>query len=103
MPSLPALTIKEACEATGLSRNTIRRRIASGDLPAYKYGERSYRIKAEDLEALKQPANAAAVTERSAKTIYARLQQDARKLALLGGVTPQQRDHIIDILGGDVA
>lgn len=39
-----------------VSKNTLRRRIAAGDLPVYRVtGTRSIRVRREDVEALFQP------------------------------------------------
>lgn len=48
-------TLAEASERTGISRNTLRRRIASGDLPAYMTGRRILRLRPEDVDHLLQP------------------------------------------------
>ncbi len=44
------LTIEEVALLEAVSPKTIRRRIASGDLRAMKYG-RSFRIRPQDLQA----------------------------------------------------
>lgn len=46
------LSIAQAAEILGLSTKTIRRRIAAGDLPAYRNGCRLIRVKASDLNRL---------------------------------------------------
>ena len=46
------LSIAQAAEILGLSTKTIRRRIATGDLPAYRNGRRLIRVKASDLNRL---------------------------------------------------
>lgn len=46
------LTINEAAEACRLSAKTIRRHIANGLLPAYRFGPRALRIKRADLDAV---------------------------------------------------
>ena len=46
------LSIDQAAERTGTSRNTIRRRIAAGDLVAYRFGPRLVRVDAADVDAL---------------------------------------------------
>ncbi len=46
------LSIAQAAEILGLSTKTIRRRIAAGDLPAYRNGRRLIRVKASDLNRL---------------------------------------------------
>jgi len=43
MPAQRFETIAQACERTGLSRNTLRRRIATGELPAFMAGRRILR------------------------------------------------------------
>lgn len=50
------LSPKQAAEKSGLSVETIRRRIADGTLPASRVG-RLIRIRAEDLEAMHSPMN----------------------------------------------
>ena len=49
--TIPRLTISECAKLGGVSENTIRRRIAAGELPAYKLG-RSIRIQEADFAAL---------------------------------------------------
>lgn len=44
------LSLEEAAEVLSLSVKTIRRRIADGTIPAYQCGNRSIRIRLEDLE-----------------------------------------------------
>lgn len=46
------LSLSQAAEILGLSIKTIRRRIAAGDLPAYRSGRRLIRVKASDLDRL---------------------------------------------------
>ncbi|HJQ07312.1 MAG TPA: helix-turn-helix domain-containing protein [Nocardioides sp.] len=48
----PYLSLSEAAEIVGQSVNTLRRRIASGTLPAYRFGPRSIRVRLADVEAL---------------------------------------------------
>lgn len=55
MPTQRFETLAQACERTGLSRNTLRRRIASGDLPAFMVGRRILRLRPEDVDRLLQP------------------------------------------------
>lgn len=45
------LSLPEASEVVGQSVKTLRRRIASGTLVAYRFGPRSIRVKRADLEA----------------------------------------------------
>jgi excisionase family DNA binding protein len=49
------LTIQAAAAWVDVSTKTIRRRIADGDLPAYRCGKRGIRIKTTDLEAMMRP------------------------------------------------
>ena len=46
------LSITQAAELLGLSTKTIRRRIATGDPPAYRNGRRLIRVRAPDLDRL---------------------------------------------------
>lgn len=58
---LPApLSIDQAAECVGVSRDTIRRRIADGTLPAHRMGPKLIRIHPADLERLYRPIPAAA-------------------------------------------
>lgn len=54
------LSLKDAAALIPCSVCTLRRRIADGQLPAYKTG-RILRVKRGDLEALMQPVNPWAV------------------------------------------
>lgn len=49
------VSIEEAARIAGLSTKTIRRRIADGSIPAFRFGPRSIRIKLADLEAAAKP------------------------------------------------
>ncbi|GAB3862696.1 hypothetical protein GCM10028801_28710 [Nocardioides maradonensis] len=46
------LTLADASEVVGQSQKTLRRRIAAGLLPAYRFGPRCIRVRLEDLESL---------------------------------------------------
>ncbi|MFT3969756.1 MAG: helix-turn-helix domain-containing protein [Micropruina sp.] len=46
------LSIVQAAEIFGLGTKTIRRRIATGELPAYHNGRRLIRVKASDVDHL---------------------------------------------------
>lgn len=48
MPAQRYETLAQACERTGISRNTLRRRIASGELPAFMTGRRIPSLRPED-------------------------------------------------------
>jgi excisionase family DNA binding protein len=53
MPNL--ISIDQAAEQLGVSTRTVRRLIASGDLPAYRVSRELVRIKPEHLETLLEP------------------------------------------------
>lgn len=55
MPAQRYETLTQACERTGISRNTLRRRIASGELPAFMTGRRILRLRPEDVDGLLRP------------------------------------------------
>jgi excisionase family DNA binding protein len=44
------ISIKVAATATGVSVDTIRRRISDGSLPAYRLGKRLIRVSVRDLD-----------------------------------------------------
>ncbi|MBK9696762.1 MAG: helix-turn-helix domain-containing protein [Propionibacteriaceae bacterium] len=44
------LTLAQAAQTLGVCTRTIRRRISTGDLPAYKIGRKAIRIKVADLD-----------------------------------------------------
>lgn len=48
-------TIADTAEYLGTSTSTVRRLIAAGTLPAYRYGPRLIRIDPEDVTRLRQP------------------------------------------------
>ena len=48
-------SLAHASERTGLSIKTLRRRIAAGDLPAYRNGTRILRVDPEDVDRLMRP------------------------------------------------
>ncbi|MCA0295446.1 MAG: helix-turn-helix domain-containing protein [Actinobacteria bacterium] len=45
-------SLAQAAERTGISRKTLRRRIASGQLPAFSSGRRILRVRPEDVDAM---------------------------------------------------
>lgn len=62
MPTSPSpaasdafVTIGQAAAEYQCSTRTIRRRIATGDLPAFRLGSRSIRIRRADLDRLLRP------------------------------------------------
>ena len=48
-------SLAQASERTGLSIKTLRRRIATGDLPAYRNGTRILRVDPQDVDRLMRP------------------------------------------------
>jgi excisionase family DNA binding protein len=49
------ITMREACERVSVSDDTIRRRIAAGQLTGYKFGPRILRIDVDELDACFRP------------------------------------------------
>lgn len=49
------LSLQQAAATYGVSTDTLRRRVASGDLPAFRCGRRIIRVRAEDLSLLFRP------------------------------------------------
>lgn len=49
------MTLQQAAVYVAASVKTIRRRIASGELPAYLCGKRGMRVRREDLDNLMRP------------------------------------------------
>lgn len=50
------MTVAEAARYWGCSERTIRNRIASGELPASRFGPRMIRLDSRDLDRLARPA-----------------------------------------------
>jgi excisionase family DNA binding protein len=53
------LTVREAARELRMSVSTVWRWIAAGRLPAYRFGPKEVRIRAQDLERVIRPANEA--------------------------------------------
>lgn len=49
------MTLQQAAVYVAASVKTVRRRIASGELPAYLCGKRGMRVRREDLDNLMRP------------------------------------------------
>ncbi|MBI5848516.1 MAG: helix-turn-helix domain-containing protein [Nitrospirae bacterium] len=50
------ISVVEACKILGVARNTLKKLIREGTLPAYTIqGVAGYRLKRQDVEALLQP------------------------------------------------
>lgn len=45
-------SLTQAAERTGLSKMTLRRRIAEGALPAFRTGRRIIRVRPQDVDAM---------------------------------------------------
>jgi len=43
------VTVSEAAEALGLSEATVRNRLRAGNWPCYRFGDRSIRLKLEEI------------------------------------------------------
>ncbi|MDP9444452.1 MAG: helix-turn-helix domain-containing protein [Actinomycetota bacterium] len=46
------ISLSTTAETTGRSVRTLRRRISDGSLPAYRFGPRQIRVRAEHVQAL---------------------------------------------------
>lgn len=51
-------SLAQAAERTGISLRTLRRRIATGELPAFATGKRILRVRPEDVDNLLRPVYA---------------------------------------------
>lgn len=60
------VTLEHAAQITEQSIKTIRRRIADGTLPAYRFGGRNIRIRLDDLEAAARPISTARTWKENA-------------------------------------
>lgn len=49
------LTLEEAADRLRCHVRTLRRRVASGDLPAFRHGPRRILVRADDVERLLRP------------------------------------------------
>ena len=54
-PASEWVSLQQAAQLVGVSVDTLRRRIRSGELPAYRFGERLIKIRVEDLDNLVRP------------------------------------------------
>lgn len=61
-PSREDVTVAEAVEVRPVTRWTINRLIASGELPAYRIGSGKTRIRLADLDRLARPVVPKAIT-----------------------------------------
>ena len=52
-------SLAQAAERTDVSVKTLRRRIAAGDLPAYRYGPKVLRVDPHDIDKLMRPLRTA--------------------------------------------
>ena len=60
MPSPTYISVQAAAEMLGCSKQTVRRRIADGDLAASKVGPRLIRVDVADVKALLKPVTTTA-------------------------------------------
>ena len=49
------ITVNDAAELVQVTHYTIRRRIADGSLPGYRFGPRTLRVRRSDLLAMLRP------------------------------------------------
>lgn len=49
------LSLQQAAAVYGVSVDTLRRRVAAGELPASRFGERLIRIRVDDLDRMFRP------------------------------------------------
>jgi excisionase family DNA binding protein len=49
------ISVNEAAEIVGVTHFTIRRRIADGSLPGYRFGPRTLRVRRSDVLAMLRP------------------------------------------------
>ena len=55
MPPKTYESLAQAAERTDVSVKTLRRRIAAGELPAYRYGPKILRVDPKDVDKLMKP------------------------------------------------
>ncbi len=55
MPPKTYESLAQAAARTEVSVKTLRRRIAAGDLPAYRYGPKILRVDPKDVDQLAKP------------------------------------------------
>lgn len=60
------VTIADAAELLGVSVWTVRRRIGSGELTAYRLGNRIIRVRVDEVEALMTPVGGVRHARRTA-------------------------------------
>ena len=58
-------SLSQAAERTQISIKTLRRRIATGDLPAYRSGPKILRVDPKDVDNLMRPINATPSPEKA--------------------------------------
>jgi len=54
-------SLAQAAERTEVSVKTLRRRISSGQLPAYRYGPKMLRVDPRDIDRLMRPVPSARI------------------------------------------
>lgn len=95
IPAQRLCTVAEAARYLRLTPTTIRRRVASGDLHAYRLGSRVIRVDLNELESL---LDVGAPTSASAGDRLA--EHVARVVAQAPPLSPAQRDRIAALLRG---
>lgn len=70
MSEVRSLTVPQIAERLACSRKTVRMLIATGELPAFRVGRRSWRVTADDLAAwVRQQQAAARAGSRRARLV----------------------------------
>lgn len=92
----PRLTLQEAVERGYGGYSTLRKKIASGELPAERVGRR-YLIREVDLEAMVAPVVGRPTEHASVNAAIDRLVASAPRLSR------EQRERLAGILGGGAA
>jgi excisionase family DNA binding protein len=62
------VNIGQAAEYAGVSKRTIRRRVADGSLPGYRLGNRIVRVDLNELDAMLRPIPTAGPGDRDGAT-----------------------------------
>ena len=89
----PTLNIPETARDLNVSEQTVKRLIASGELPAFKI-RAATRIRREDVEALKQSRPVVPAAEARLDAYINRVVDSASEL------TAAQRDRLAALLAG---
>lgn len=82
-----ALDLVRAAEYLGVSVQSVRRRIKSGDLPAHRVGPRSVRVYVDDLDKLRRPITSdAQLAQRAARIVASWADPSDEQLAQIASI-----------------